>query len=180
MGDGGNPFLLPGAGAGAGTGTGAATGTGERSEPPLESGTRKVPRLDPDPPPPDAPAPVTVLGTPLPPTGASVATGWRLVLPGGAEVLLDRPVLLGRDPVAPEGVRGAHPIAVRDPEKTVSKTHALLTPEPGGVRVRDLHSTNGTTLVLQAGRAPVPADGDVLVARPADLLLGRFAVRIEA
>jgi hypothetical protein len=104
---------------------------------------------------------------------------WRLVLPGGAEVPLDTAVLLGRDPVAPEGARGARPIAVRDPQKTVSKTHVLLTPDPSGVRVRDLNSTNGTTLVLPGGSAPVPARGEVLVGHALDIELGRFLVRIE-
>ena len=102
------------------------------------------------------------------------------MLPGGAEVPLDTAVLLGRDPVAPEGVRGARPIAVRDPQKTVSKTHVLLTPDPGGVRVRDLNSTNGTTLLLPSGRGVVPAGGEVLVEQALDLELGRFMVRIEA
>jgi hypothetical protein len=45
--------------------------------------------------------------------------------------------------------------------------------------VRDLHSTNGTTLVLPGGRAPVPAEGGLLVSLPADLELGRYTVRIE-
>ena len=44
----------------------------------------------------------------------------------------------------------------------------------------DLHSTNGTTLVLASGRMPVPVGGELLVAPPAQLLLGRFAVRLEA
>jgi hypothetical protein len=145
-------------------------------EPALESGTRPV-----------APLEATVLRSTGPRSAAAphdepAAAGgrWRLVLPDGAEIDLDQPVLLGREPAAPDGVAGARPIAVRDPEKTVSKTHVLLTPAESGVRVRDLHSSNGTTLVLPGGRVPVPADGDVLVGQPATLELGRFRVRLES
>jgi hypothetical protein len=185
MADGGNPFLLPGA-PGGGTGP-AVPPVPESTEAPLESGTRRVPRMDPPPPPPSEPAPPTdpspVVSAPAPtswPTSiVPPGTIWKLVLPGGAEVPIDAPVLLGRDPEAPDGVTGAHPIPVRDPEKTVSKTHVILQPDPAGVRVRDLFSTNGTTIVLAAGRIPVPAEGDVLVAQPADLELGRYVVRLE-
>jgi pSer/pThr/pTyr-binding forkhead associated (FHA) protein len=101
------------------------------------------------------------------------------VLPGGEEIALDRAVIIGRDPSHPDEAPDAHPVTVADPQKTVSKTHVLLTPDPAGVRVRDLHSTNGTTLVLPGGRAPVPAEGGLLVSLPADLELGRYTVRIE-
>jgi hypothetical protein len=161
-------------------------------EPEVESGTRRVPRtVEPRPEPAPAapttevPVEATILrpngpgsdALPPPPT-AVPGTRWRLLLPDGVEIPLDAALLLGREPVAPSGVRGARPIALRDPDKTVSKTHALLTPVATGVRVRDLHSSNGTTLVLPGGRAPVPAEGDVLVTQEAELELGRFRVRL--
>lgn len=157
----------------------------------VDSGTRRVPRAE-EPghaTSPDievAPGEATTLrpdqfGRDAPPAPAAAVPGarWNLMLPDGVEIPLDAALLLGREPVAPDGVRGVRPIAVRDPDKTVSKTHALLTPVAEGVRVRDLHSSNGTTLVLPAGRAPVPAGGDVLVTRDAVLELGRFRVRLQ-
>lgn len=182
MSGGPNPFLLPG------SQPGRPRPSGD-PDPAVESGTRKVPRAA-EPASASDPAPAGELpaaeATILRPGGAGSdapspvpGTRWRLVLPDGVEIPLDAALLLGREPVAPEGVRGARPIAVRDAERTVSKTHALLTPVASGVRVRDLHSSNGTTLVLAAGRAPVPAGGDVLVTQDAVLELGRFAVRLR-
>jgi pSer/pThr/pTyr-binding forkhead associated (FHA) protein len=168
MSDGGNPFLLPGAPG------------GSPLEPPVESGTRRMSRADPAAPP-TQPSPAIDAPAPVGPPASTITPGtrWSLVLPDGTELPIDGPVLLGRDPEAPDDVRGAHPVAVRDPEKTVSKTHALLRPDPAGVRVRDLFSTNGTALVLSGGRIPVPAEGDVLVTQPAQLVLGRYTVRLE-
>jgi hypothetical protein len=177
-----NPFLIPGSRPGQPK---PAEEQDERApgppvflphEPALESGTRPV-----------APLEATVLRSTGPRSApatrdapAEPGARWRVVLPDGAEIALDQPVLLGREPAAPDDVVGARPIAVRDPEKTVSKTHVLLTPAESGVRVRDLHSSNGTTLVLPGGRVPVPADGDLLVSRPATLELGRFRVLLES
>jgi hypothetical protein len=177
-----NPFLIPGSRPG--QPRPAEEPDGRAPEPPaflphepaLESGTRPV-----------APLEATVLRSTGPRSAAAPrddpaepGTRWRLLLPDGAEITLDQPILLGREPVAPGDVSGARPIAVRDPEKTVSKTHVLLTPADSGVRVRDLHSSNGTTLVLPGGRVPVPADGDLLVNRAATLELGRYRVRLES
>lgn len=162
----GNPFLLPG----------SRPGGAPSSQPPLESGTRRVPRA-----PADAAPPVILPPAPAPAVPPpAVHADWRLVLPNGERIALDRPVVVGRDPAQPEESPDAHPVPVADPQHTVSKTHALLTPDPSGVRVRDLHSTNGTTLVLAGGRAPVPVEGELLIAQPAELELGRYLLRVEA
>lgn len=194
-----NPFLIPGARPGRPVPSGDPERPAAPSAPPvflpagpatpaLDSGTRRVPRAgepgsDPAPDGEAAPGEATTLrpdqlrSDPL--TSPVPGVLWTLVLLDGVEIPLEAAVLLGREPVAPDGVRGARPIAVRDPGKTVSKTHALITPVEAGVRVRDLHSSNGTALVLPAGRTPVPADGEALVTQEAALELGRFRVRLR-
>lgn len=100
-----------------------------------------------------------------------------LRLPDGTEVTVDRALVLGRRPAAPEQQADAVPVAVDDPDKTVSKTHALLRPLAGSggagaaVELTDLHSTNGTgygrdeAIMLEAG-------GSATVMPPASIWLG--------
>lgn len=105
---------------------------------------------------------------------------WRLRGPGNLEVLLLRPVVLGRDP-APDPARpDVAPIPVQDPARSVSKTHALVEVVDDRVMVTDLHSTNGTRLLstegetreLEAGR---PSDAP----SEATVILGEFAIRLD-
>lgn len=124
----------------------------------------------------------------MPPVTAPVETpaahtprgAWRLRGPGNLEVLLLRPVVLGRDP-APDAIRpDAAPIPVQDPARSVSKTHALVEAVGDRVVITDLHSTNGTRVLstegetrqLEAGRPTDAPSG-------ATVLLGEFAVRLD-
>jgi len=112
--------------------------------------------------------------TPRPRPGA-----WRLRAPGGLEVLLLRPVVLGRDPE--DAARpDAAPIPLTDPARSVSKTHALVEVVDGRVVVTDLHSTNGTRVLTPEGEAQEldPGQGADAPAG-ATLLLGEFAVRLD-
>lgn len=113
--------------------------------------------------------------TPSPQPGA-----WRLRAPGGLEVLLLRPVLLGRDPAADPGRPQAAPIRLADPARSVSKTHALVEVVEGRVMVTDLHSTNGTRVLTPEGEARelVPGRG-AEAPNGSTLLLGEFAVRLD-
>lgn len=81
------------------------------------------------------------------------ALPWVLRPRGGAERSLEQAVVLGRDPAQPPGASGASPIAVDDPNRSVSKTHALIELREGLPWVTDLHSTNGTTLTNEVGEA---------------------------
>jgi pSer/pThr/pTyr-binding forkhead associated (FHA) protein len=105
---------------------------------------------------------------------------WRLRGPGNLDVLLLRPVVLGRDP-APDPARpDAAPIPVQDPARSVSKTHALVEIVDDRVMITDLHSTNGTRLLgtdgqareLEAGRPTEAPSG-------ATVYLGEFEVRLD-
>ena len=51
-----------------------------------------------------------------------------------------------RDPRNISAYPQAQRASIFDPSRSVSKTHALLVPVPGGVWVTDLHSTNGTRI----------------------------------
>ncbi|MGW4930897.1 FHA domain-containing protein [Agromyces sp. NPDC004153] len=113
--------------------------------------------------------------TPTPQPGA-----WRLRAPGGLEVLLLRPVVLGRDPSAEATRPDAAPIPLADPARSVSKTHALVEVVDGRVTVTDLHSTNGTRVLTPDGEARELDPGVASeVAGGSTLLLGEFAVRVD-
>ena len=103
---------------------------------------------------------------------------WALTLPDSAQLELAGPMLVGRDPAHVESFPDAALLPVLDSGKTVSKTHALLQPSPEGVRVRDLHSTNGIAIDTAAGRALVPPGGDAVAPSGATIMLGSFAIRI--
>jgi hypothetical protein len=146
------------------------------------------------PPPGSAPTPTVVPPSALtPPPGMRPVTepvetpavraprgAWRLRGPANLEVLLLRPVVLGRDPVSDPARPDAAPIPLQDPARSVSKTHALVEVVDDRVMITDLHSTNGTRLLstegetreLEAGR---PTDSS----SEATVLLGEFAVRLD-
>jgi hypothetical protein len=124
---------------------------------------------------PEPPAPLaeeTRVAPPAPPRA------WALVLANGTRVSLDGPVLLGRDPAGIPDRPGAGLLPVADPGKTVSKTHALLEPTPGGVRVRDLHSTNGVAVDTAAGREVVAAGAEAIAPLGATIMLGSYPLWI--
>lgn len=81
--------------------------------------------------------------------GADEGAGWAVRLPDGTLLDLDvSPVLLGRNPVAQDGVRS---VPVADPGRSVSKTHLLLAVDAAGAWVTDRGSTNGTLVTLPNG-----------------------------
>ncbi|QAY69950.1 RDD family protein [Xylanimonas protaetiae] len=103
-----------------------------------------------------------------------LATGERYAVTGRT--------LLGRNPQAPTG-EPWDVLTVPDPTRSVSKTHAELHPDPGGLWVVDRGSTNGT-VVSVPGRSPqVAAPGArVRVTAGATLHVGdaRIVVHPEA
>jgi len=117
--------------------------------------------------------------TEAPPAGRSTGA-WRLSGPGQLEVLLLRPVVLGRDP-APDPARpSAAPVPVRDPARSVSKTHALVEVVDDRVVITDLHSTNGTRVLTPEGLVHTLEPGLATRAESgATVVLGEFAVRLD-
>jgi FHA domain len=123
---------------------------------------------------PPSPEERTEAPAPRPQPGA-----WRLRAPDGLEVLLLRPMVLGRDP-ADAARPDAAPIPLADPARSVSKTHALVEVVDGRVVVTDLHSTNGTRVLTPEGEAQELEPGlGTDAPAGATLLLGEFAVRLD-
>ncbi|MFI8631015.1 RDD family protein [Microbacterium sp. NPDC077663] len=80
----------------------------------------------------------------------------------GETVPVTGPLLIGRDP-DPASAPGAEPHRLLDESRSLSKTHALLTPTAGGLEVVDRGSTNGSAVV----RAGVETTAVAGVALPA-------------
>ncbi|GAA1827692.1 FHA domain-containing protein [Microlunatus capsulatus] len=87
----------------------------------------------------------------------------------GAEVPVDRTVLVGRAPAA----RGAGPVrllTVPSPAHDISRTHLEVAVDGWRVTVTDLHSTNGTLLVDPAGGRRSLPPGQPVPVRAGDVL----------
>ena len=151
-----------------------ATPTGEPDRTAREAPARALPAFPP--PPGFRPADERIEA----PTRTPQPGAWRLRASGGLEVLLLRPVVLGRDP-SPDATRpDAAPIPLADPARSVSKTHALVEVVDDRVVVTDLHSTNGTRVLSPDGEAGELDPGrPVEVPGGATLLLGEYAVRLD-
>ncbi|WP_229051832.1 RDD family protein [Aeromicrobium sp. Leaf350] len=91
---------------------------------------------------------------------------WVLVSEDGRRIAVTSTVVVGRDPDTGDHT-GALPAAIPDPERSVSKTHAVLTVSGGALRVDDLHSTNGTH-VLSHGVESAVQPGTPLEIQPGD------------
>lgn len=91
---------------------------------------------------------------------------WVLVGEDGRRIAVRSTVVVGRDPETGDHT-GALPAAIPDPERSVSKTHAVLTVAAGALRVDDLHSTNGTH-VLSHGVESAVQPGQPLEIQPGD------------
>ncbi len=163
-----NPFLLPGA--------------GRRGEQPT-----------PSPAPAPTPSPVTTpVQAPTPPADSPVAeetrfdplpvpppTRWRIVLPDGTTRPLTGTLVLGRDPAPAAEYPGAELVAVDDPGRSVSKTHAALIARDGRVLACDLHSTNGTVVTTGHRRLRLEPDREAPVPAGSSVELGSYLIRIE-
>lgn len=105
----------------------------------------------------------------------------RLIpLLGGDPIVIHEPTVVGRDPDNISSYQGAERVALDDPTRSVSKTHAAIFPLLDGIWVTDLHSTNGTRVEGKDGSA-TQADPDV--AMPAmdgsTVFFGRIGFRVE-
>ena len=71
----------------------------------------------------------------------------------GAVYPLDRPYVIGRDPLADDSVRNAHasPIVVHD-DQQVSRGHAFVTVDDGAVFVRDAATPGGTYIAAPGAK----------------------------
>ncbi|WP_165314383.1 FHA domain-containing protein [Agromyces protaetiae] len=104
-----------------------------------------------------------------PATGPTSIAIWSL-RSDRLDIQLEGRTVLGRAPVVEPTFAPAVAIRVDDPERTVSKTHAIIEPAVGVCRVTDLRSTNGVRIEradgsstdLASGASEDLADGDVV------------------
>ena len=89
-------------------------------------------------------------------------------------------LFVGRNPAATPQLAGAGMLAISDPEKTLSKTHALLEVEGDTLFVTDLHSTNGVIILLSDDSERLVEDG-IRTAVPAGSTIefGTYPIRVE-
>ncbi len=102
-----------------------------------------------------------------------------LVSDDGQRIPLDKATVLGRNPVAPDGFADARLHSLQDTTMSVSKTHAVVGPDPDGVWVQDLRSTNGTAVTTANGmRTAVPSGGRLVAGRGATVHVGKIAFHV--
>jgi len=159
------PLAAPSAGAGAGASAGApapvavpigaaAAGAGATTSTPT------------------APARATAVATaalavPAAAAPAAVAapTAYVVTLDTGQAMTVSGPGLVGRAPQVVPGERCDHVIAIHDPERSLSRTHARFGLDRAGFWVADAGSGNGTVVVLPSGQS-VRADPEQRVVVP--------------
>jgi hypothetical protein len=128
----------------------AAPETPAGSPPGPEAAPEVAPEAAPPPPPAEPePAPASRPMTPVRRANETmVVQSWAgaLVADDGTRTVLDRNYVFGREPWKdPDVVSGAaSPIVVKDPDNLISRAHAYVTVDAGGVMVRDNASGNGT------------------------------------
>jgi len=97
-----------------------------------------------------------ICGKPVPPQDAVMVPRpilGRLRLSTGDDVVLDRAVLMGRDPAKDRHAAGERPHVVKLAGADISRSHLEVTLDEWHVLVTDLKSTNGTVVTLP-GRSP--------------------------
>lgn len=152
--------------------------------PSIESATHRIARPE------TAPTVVSPVVSPAVPPGTLLVApepepepaplSLALVLPDGGRLAVDGPLVLGRDPAPPASAPAAQIIPLDDSGKTVSKTHALLEPEGRGIRVTELHSTNGVAISSDGVRTVLAPGGDGIAPIGSVIELGSFTVLVEA
>lgn len=108
----------------------------------------------------------------------------RLVVSTGDTVLLDRDVVLGREPRVPAGHASGMPHLLRlsDPRHEISSQHAVVSLDYWHVTLTDVGSTNGTEIVTADGQRQrlVPNTPVVLEPGTTVVLAEIMDIRFEA
>ncbi len=83
-------------------------------------------------------------------------TGTTIRLDDGTPLLLETAVVLGRNPITPDGFPTARLVDLPDPSMQMSKTHVVVIPEEGRVKVMDVGARNGIVLELNGTKVRIP------------------------
>jgi hypothetical protein len=112
---------------------------------------------------------------------AADSTRLLVVLPTGARIAVDGTLLIGRNPVRFEPYGSAELLSVEDPQRSVSKTHAVFVRDGDGILVTDLHSTNGVSVMdASGGTVPVVTGAPARVRPGETVFLGSFRLQLVA
>jgi uncharacterized RDD family membrane protein YckC len=87
---------------------------------------------------------------------------WVAVLDDGRRLIVDRLVLLGRNPRPEPGEEDAQLVKIADETRTVSKLHLAIGIDQAGLYVVDRGSTNGSTVTNPGGASHRCRPGDVV------------------
>ncbi|MGC3955292.1 MAG: DUF805 domain-containing protein [Propionicimonas sp.] len=102
---------------------------------------------------------------------------WSVVLPDGSRFDLERPVILGRDPMVDSRYPDAALVTIGDP--SVSPSHAAIDLVDGRPRVADLYSLAGTRLVTATGAVTTVPAGQAQIASDAlRVSLGEYEIQL--
>ncbi|NNH06342.1 FHA domain-containing protein, partial [Cellulomonas fimi] len=117
---------------------------------------------------------------PTAPAPRPVPSRYLLTLDTGDVWTVHGQGLVGRAPQVREGERHDHLIAIEDPERSLSRTHAVFGVARTGFWVRDAGSGNGTVLVLPSGQAvTVTAEQAVTVPSGSTVRIGGRAFTVQ-
>jgi uncharacterized RDD family membrane protein YckC len=107
-----------------------------------------------------------------PPTAEPAAenAGWHAVLDDGRRVVVDRLVLLGRNPQPAPGEEDAELIKIADETRTVSKLHLAMGVDESGLYVVDRGSTNGSTVTTPGGATRRCVPGETVYVNPGSIV----------
>ena len=124
----------------------------------------------------------TLLRRRLPSERLPVDTGAPLArFDTGERQLIERKVVVGRDPQVGQGDQEVIVVAIADPDMSVSKTHLSLDRLGGDAVVTDLGSTNGTTITMQDGSSTELVPHQRVVVSPGTTInFGRRSFTIES
>ncbi|MBK0417601.1 FHA domain-containing protein [Leucobacter sp. CSA1] len=101
---------------------------------------------------------------------------WVLVLPDGEEIPLPGgDVVVGRKPQA---VAGSTVLAIPDPTRTLSKSHARMRFDGESWTIEDLGSTNGLVLVAESGEEIEAVPGQAVLATE-QMIIGTLEVALR-
>jgi len=105
---------------------------------------------------------------------------WSIVTPDGTWLAIREPSVIGRAPRIPEGRAGLVLLPLIDDTKSLSKTHAVLTPDGDTFTVEDLGSTNGVIITTREGAVVDALPGVVTPLSVGSVLeLGDFLLVVE-
>jgi pSer/pThr/pTyr-binding forkhead associated (FHA) protein len=112
---------------------------------------------------------------------ADTATEWKLIDTDGTAFPLHSSNVLGRRPSTAKAPENAQLVALSDPARVLSRTHARIEVEDDFLWVIDLDSTNGTEVVDADGEVKICLPGKPYALGPgASLSLGGRHVSFEA